>query len=276
MKRIRREIRTGIRGSGGVIPLRPSRIIGYEPGSIWRLGAARVTLVEQISTTLVRVRYAADDQLDTVVISQLSPWVDREEQHEPLQRDYHAPEVLSRAQLEYSVVSALVNSGDLSRRAKLHAANSLGISARHLRTKLQRFAEFGTPEAFLPRRTGPRHGTVTIDPRVERLMMETIARELRTSGDLACSDIYPIIEADALGLGLKPPGSATVSRRLRRERHKRKSLPTEIGNELAYRNSPVPGPLSAAGPLSMVEMDHTVTDRHKRAGDDRRNGASFR
>ena len=266
MKRLRYELPAPLASSAVQIRRRPTRIVSYQSGSVWRLNDARVTVVTHVSTSLVRVKRSADDHIDTVPIANLLPWSDVDDTERLREgdtlRDVYTPEVLSRAHLEYSMVAALVNSGDLSRLAKARTANSLGISARHLRTKLQRYFELGTPEAFLPKRSGPPRGAVTVNPRVERLITEVIGRELALSADIACADIFPIIEADALALGLKPPGTATVSRRLRRERRKVKNLPSEIGNELAYRNAPVPGALSASSPLSVVEMDHTTCDVH--------------
>lgn len=128
---------------------RRARIVSYEPGSVWRLNASRVVVIAQVSTTLVRVRHTADDKLEAVRIDSLDPWVSQEGTSEAIrdqaEHGNHSAQVQSRAQLEFSVVSSLVNSGDLSRQAKLRAANSLGISTRHLRTKIQRYLELGSP-----------------------------------------------------------------------------------------------------------------------------------
>jgi putative transposase len=146
--------------------------------------------------------------------------------------------------------------------ARQRVARLLGLSDRQIRRKLRRYLQLKSPEAFLPQRRGPMPGSTYLDPQIERLVNEEIIRALKHSPDIAADDLHPMLAAAAIELHLRPPSRDTVSRRLRHARREPRNMPTNIGRELEYRNSPVQRSIEVDRPLSVVEMDHTVCDVH--------------
>jgi putative transposase len=246
-----------------VLVRRPARIVSYEPGTAWRLGIHRVSLVAQLTADRVLVRYAADDRTETVTASALTPWTAEEV---PAPRTVpiaeHPDGVWLRALEEHRLVSALVESGVTGRGARAPIARALDLSDRQLRRKMRRFQELGSPAAFLPQRRGPLPGSTYLHPVVEQLIGEEIRRALKVSPDIAVDDLYPILRSAAQALNHKPPSRNTVHSRLRQARRCAENLPTDIAKPLAYRQAPVRGSHHSTRPLDIVEMDHTVCDVH--------------
>ena len=56
------------------IPHKAAQIVGYVPGSLWRYREHRVALVRQMTSDRVMVKFTADDRIETVLVSALSPW----------------------------------------------------------------------------------------------------------------------------------------------------------------------------------------------------------
>ena len=249
------------------IPRRAARILNFEPGTWWRLAGQRVTIVTQLTSERLLIRHAADERSETVPVSSLTPWIPAGGEGEAA-ADRTAPveaysdNVWGRALDEHRIIKEFVESGDVSRAARTRVAKTLGLSDRQVRRKIKRFLELHTPEAFLPQRAGPRPGSTYLHPDTERLLAEEIRRALKDSPDVAVDDLYPLLLCAANDLGLRPRGRNTVHKRLQRARRQTQNLPAGIGRELAYRRAPVKGTLECEGPLSVVDMDHTVCDVH--------------
>jgi len=249
------------------IPRRAARILEFEPGTWWRLADQRVTIVTQLTCERLLIRHAADERTETVPVSSLTPWIGGVgNPGTPAERsagvEAYSESVWGRALDEHRLIEEFLESGDLSRTTRKRLAQALGLSDRQVRRKIKRFLELRTPEAFLPQRVGPRPGSTYLHPDTERLLAEEIRRALKESPDVAVDDIYPLLVKAAHDLGLRPPGRNTVHKRLQRARRQTQNLPGAIGRELAYRRSPVKGTLECEGPLSVVDMDHTVCDVH--------------
>ena len=243
----------------------PIRIVSYEPGTAWRLGNGRVTVVAQMSAVAVLVRRSADDVCETVDVSTLNPWISPVNPGDSgghVSLSSYPDEVWKRALEEHRVISALFDRADFSMAARQRVARVLGLSDRQVRRKLRRYLQLKSPEAFLPQRSGPMAGSTYLDPQIEQLVNDEIIRALKHSPDIGADDLHPMLAAAAIGLRLRPPSRATVSRRLRHARRNTRNLPAGIGRELEYRNSPVKHSIEVDRPLSVVEMDHTVCDVH--------------
>ncbi|HEV2702903.1 MAG TPA: Mu transposase C-terminal domain-containing protein [Steroidobacteraceae bacterium] len=246
-----------------VMVRRPARIVTYEPGSAWRLGSHRVTLVAQLTSDRLLVRHAADDKTETAAVSALSPWIpgtDAAPRTVPVPE--HPDRIWLRALEEHRLISALVETGMMGQVARAPVARALRLSDRQLRRKIRRFQDLASPAAFLPQRRGPLPGSTYLHPEVEQLVGEEIRRALKVSPDIAADDLYPLLRSAAQALKHKPPGRNTVHARLRQARRCPQNLPAPIGGKLAYREAPVHGSPLSAGPLDVVEMDHTVCDVH--------------
>jgi putative transposase len=215
----------------------------------------------------VMVKFTADDRIETVLVSALSPWEaltndQLQTGKPPPPIEGYSDVVWARALEEHRVISELVEGSGNNQAGRQAAALSLGISARHIKRKIERFLELRTVEAFLPQCTGPQRGKTYLHPTIERLVMEEIHQALKLSPDIGVDDIYELILAAAKALDLKPPGRGTVNTRLQRARRQLKNLPADIGSELAYRTSPVRHAIGADVPLGETQMDHTVCDVH--------------
>jgi putative transposase len=91
---------------------------------------------------------------------------------------------------------------------------------------------------------------------------QKIRRALKDSPDVAVDDLYPMVRSATQSMNLRPPSRSTINSRLQRARRRYGNLPDNIGQELWYRESPVRRSHGSEGPLSIVEMDHTVCDVH--------------
>jgi putative transposase len=248
------------------IPRQGNRITGYEAGSTWSVRGERVAIVTQLATDRLLVRFTADDRTETVAVAELAPWAAAVPETEstgaiaPL--ELYSDAAWARALEEYGIVNSFIESNDLSRAARDRLAQTLKISDRQLRRKLQRFRSLRSPEAFLPQRAGPIPGATHLHPDVENLMGEEIRRALKDSPDVAVDDLYPMVRLAAQSMNLRPPSRSTINSRLQRARRRHGNLPDNIGQELWYRESPVRRSHGSEGPLSIVEMDHTVCDVH--------------
>jgi putative transposase len=242
-------------------------MVSFEPGTSWRLGDNRVTIVTQLTVDRLLIRHAADDRTETVHVASLTPW--NPSAAEGAHSDGRSPalesysdSVWARAVDEHRIIREFVEAGDVNRIARARVAQALGVSDRQVRRTIKRFLELRSLEAFLPQRTGPMPGSTYLHPEAERLVSEEIRRALKDSPDVAVDDLYPMVVSAANALGLRPPGRNTVNRRLQRARRQTVNLPAVVGRELEYHNSPVKGATEFTGPLSVVDMDHTVCDVH--------------
>ncbi|MEI6719171.1 MAG: hypothetical protein WCO67_00265 [Betaproteobacteria bacterium] len=243
------------------LPKRAARIVGFQPGSRWRLDGAVVTVLAVLSVDRLLVRQASDSRTETVTASRLVPIEGAEGAgHRHRSAADFEPRVWSRALEEQTQLAAL--STHQTKATMARAARALKLSERQLRRKLRRYTELNTLDAFLPLRPGPVPGSRQLHPELERLIHEEIAQGLSVSADIGVDDVLPILVEAAKALDLRPPSRATVSRRLNQARRRTDLLPAAVGQEIAYRNKPVRGAHGADGPLSIVEMDHTVCDVH--------------
>jgi putative transposase len=244
---------------------RAARIVRFEPGTRWQLESDAVTILRQVSSDRVLIRFG-DERTQIVPAAALEPvaifqeGIDATARAKPL--DEHSQVTWERALEERTLIAALVEGRDLGRTAIARVAQALAISERQVRRKIRRYVELNTVDAFLPQRTGPIPGSTRLHPELERLMRDEIHHFLKDSPDAGVDDIHPMLEAAAKALGFRPPGRSTVSRRLRTIRRHPERWPNAIGRELAYRNKPVRGAIQTERPLSVVEMDHTICDVH--------------
>lgn len=243
------------------LPKRAARIIGYQPGSRWRLDGAVVTVLAAMSVERVLVRHASDARTEIVMASRLVPIEGAEATgHRQRSAADYAPSVWFRALEEQVQVKRLLARQPGATTARV--ARALKLSERQLRRKVCRYTELTTLDALLPLRPGPVPGSTHLHPELERLIHEEIVHSLSISADIGVDDLLPILIEAAKALDLRPPSRATVSRRLRQARRRTDLLPPAIGHDIAYRNKPVKGALGADAPLRVVEMDHTVCDVH--------------
>jgi putative transposase len=248
------------------IPRQGNRITAFEAGSTWSVRGERVAIVSQLTADRLLIRFTADDRTETVAVAELAPWVAALSENGPMGAvaplELYSDSAWSRALEEYGIVNSFVERNDLSRAARDQIAQTLMISDRQLRRKLQRFRSLRSPEAFLPQRTGPAPGASHLHPDVENLMSDEIQRALKHSPDVAVDDLFPMVRQAAISMHLRPPARSTINSRLQRARRRHGNLPINIGRELSYRESPVRRSHGSDGPLSIVEMDHTVCDVH--------------
>ena len=134
------------------------------------------------------------------------------------------------------------------------------MSDRQLRRAIRQFREIDSPAAFLPLQPGAAQGTSRVNPKLDSLIRDEITRALRDSPDVAVDDLYPVLRDSAKALRLRPPARSTVARRLQQARANTDLLPAKIAEELRYKQRPVLGAIDAEGPLSAVEIDHTIVD----------------
>jgi putative transposase len=251
---------------GSVVARQHHRIVNYEEGTFWGANGSKVVILKQLTPERLLVQYAADDRTSVIPITELTPWVSPQPDTEsapPLPSlESYSDMTWAKARHEFALVEAYVERNDFSRSARRQLEYRLAISERQLRRKLDRFRTLRSPEAFLPQRPGPVLGSTSLHPDVEVLIGTEIRRALKSSPDIAVDDLYPLVKSAAESMKRRPPARSTINSRLQQERRRSKNLPPQIGRELDYRESPVRGSHQSAGPLSIVEMDHTVCDVH--------------
>ena len=251
---------------GRVIRKSAAAVVSFVPGSTWLLDEAPVTIQQQLSTSEVLVRMVAGGQIKRAAISALRPvapqtgTTNEGAAAQPIEA--HSAKQWQRALDKEVKVRALLAGGDLSPKARALVAEALGMSDRQLRRAIRRFRELDSPAAFLPLKPGAAQGTSRVNPRVESLIRDEITRALKDSPDVAVDDLYPVLRDSAKALRLRPPGRSTVARRLQQARADTDLLPAKIAGELRYKQRPVRGAIEAEGPLSIVQIDHTVVDVH--------------
>jgi putative transposase len=249
--------------SSGVIPRRAAQVLSFEAGSLWRLGAAAVSIVKPIAVGRLVVRHLIDARTEVVDPTALKPIPDPRLTNAAERRtatDDHSDTVWARAREEERLIGPLLGNSDP--KARIRVAQALGLSERQIRRKLKRYAALHSIDAFLPLRRGPLPGSTSVHPDVESLMAEEIRAALKVSADIGVDDLLPLIQDAAESLGVPPPGRSTVGRRLRQARSQTALLPSAVGREIAYRNRPVRSSIETGAPLSVVEIDHTVADVH--------------
>lgn len=251
---------------GRVIRKSAAAVVSFVPGSMWLLDDVPITIQHQLSTSEVLVRTVAGGQIKRAAISAMRPVPPQASAAgegaavKPIEA--HSPTQWQRALNKEAKVRALFASGDLSPKARAPVAEALGMSDRQLRRAMRRFQELDSPAAFLPFKSGAAEGTSRVNPKVEALIRDEITRALRDSPDVAVNDLYPVLRDSAKALRLRPPARSTVARRLQQARANTDLLPAKIADELRYKHRPVRGAIEAEGPLSVVEIDHTVADVH--------------
>jgi putative transposase len=255
--------RTSDPAGAGVIPRRAARVLRFETGTLWQLGAATVSILKPIAVGRLLVRHLIDARTEVVDTTALRPTADGGLTNTAERRtatDDYSDAVWGRAREEERLIGPLLGNSDP--KARIKVVQALALSERQIRRKLKRYALLHSIDAFLPLRRGPLPGSTTVHPDVERLMAEEIRAALKLSPDIGVDDLLPLIQDAAETLGLPPPGRSTVSRRLRQARRHTALLPAAIGREIAYRNRPVRSSIETGAPLSVVEIDHTVADVH--------------
>ena len=251
---------------GRVIRKSAAAVVSFVPGSTWLLDDAPIMIQHQLSISEVLVRTVAGGYIKRAAISALRPVAPQTSTTgegaaaKPIEA--HSPKQWQRALEKEAKVRALLAGGDLSPKARAPVAEALGMSDRQLRRAIRRFRELDSPAAFLPLKPGAAQGTSRVNPKVESLIRDEITRALRDSPDVAVDDLYPVLRDSAKALRLRPPGRSTVARRLQQARANTDLLPAKIAEELRYKQRPVRGAIEAEGPLSIVEIDHTIADVH--------------
>ncbi len=265
MKRIK-TIRPLANMGQSVVMKRTASVVSYEENSSWLWREHRVTLLQVLPRQKIKIRLAGTGESVTIGIGELKPYTDsapsRFANTQPAIELSRPDAPLARAAREHQRILTLLQSNDRSLKALDTVAEELHISLRTLQRRISRTQVFGTPDALMPRRPGPSVGSNNLTQPAEALIRQEIRMALSTSPDIAASDLFPLIVDTAVKLGLRPPSLSTVGRRLSIERLCIANLPSHIGNELAYRRSPVVGSIQSEGALSIVDIDHTVCDVH--------------
>jgi hypothetical protein len=136
------------------LPKRAARIVRFDPGTRWQLESDAVTILRQVSTDRVLIRY--EDQRTQIVsagalrpIAIFDEGMDATARAKPL--DEHSQATWERALEERALIAALVESGDLGRTAIARVARALDISERQVRCRFQHF--MSPIFSFRPKRT---------------------------------------------------------------------------------------------------------------------------
>jgi len=108
--------RTSDPKSSGVIPRRAAQVVSFEAGSLWRLGAASVSIVKPISVGCLVVRHLIDAHTEVVDTTALKPIPDPHLTNTAERRtatDEHSDVVWERALEEERLIGPLLGNSDL-------------------------------------------------------------------------------------------------------------------------------------------------------------------
>ena len=193
-----------------VLPRRAAQVLHFEPGSLWQLGPATVSVVKPVAVGKLLIRYLSDAHTEIVSAAILRPLpnaADSAERQVPIEQ--HSRAVWTRAREEERLIAPLLERATPADRDGV--AKAVALSNRQVRRKLKRYEALRSVEAFLPFRRGRLHGSTQIHPEVERLMDEEIRAVFKVTPDVGVDDLVPIIGAAAKALGLTGESAGGVA-----------------------------------------------------------------
>lgn len=249
------------------IPRQPARVHNFHPGSVWLLSGHRVVIQHLLDPGQALVQHIDSGRLEPIPVARLNAVSEpTEAARTSLKPAQHPPEVWERAVAHTAATQAFWEEGDRSPAARKALASSLQVSDRHLQRKLKLFDELQTVESWLPAKRGPKKGSTQLRPDTEVMMRKEIERLLAVSPSISAREVHGLISAQ-LAQGQKPPGVATVSRRLSVARRNLDLLPSPVKEEAKYRVKPLHHRTKSAFPLDLVQVDHAIVDVHIRHPD---------
>lgn len=165
---------------------------------------------------------------------------------------------IARRRLE--ILAPLLRRRNRTLPARKEAANQLGCSLAWLYELLRRAGPRPRLTHFLPRRRGRHPGTSQLPPRTEQIVSSTIEKYYLTRQQPRISALMVEIQRRCLTAGVTAPSRQAVQRRID-SRSPAEIMRRRRGHHAARdRFAPVTGSLTAAGPLELVQIDHTVVD----------------
>ena len=260
MKRSSKKTHAALEASG-IVPATRPRVHSFHLGSTWLLSTSKVVIQHLVGPGEALVQHLDSGHVETIPLSQLKPVPEQSAFSRAPYTGPRAPEVWDRAVQQARALEAFVEAGDRSAEARKALAERLHLSDRQVGRKLKRFEEVKTVEAALPERRGPRAGSTRLHANVEVLLRKEIERLLAVSPSITAREVHGLVTAQ-LRTGQRPPGIATVVRRLRQARKNLDLLPSPIREEAKYRVKPLQHRDKATFPLELVQIDHTVVDVH--------------
>lgn len=154
----------------------------------------------------------------------------------------------------------LIAAGVASEKAVNDEARALGVHPRTMRAYVALIRDTDHPRVLIPLRGGRPVGTSFLDPAVEEVIRDAIARLYLVRNRPALTEIVNEIQAICRTHGLSAPSLKAV--RLRVERlGAYEVLKKRYGAKKArYTLVPMPGATDAGAPMELIEIDHTLAD----------------
>lgn len=147
------------------------------------------------------------------------------------------------------------------------SAAELGVSERHVWRMLKDFEKTTTVSSLLFNTPGRKVGSRFLDPRVERIIADSIENFYLVKERPSVQDLKDRIDAACRRDQLPVPSSGAVSRRLEAYRTKEADA-KRLGRKRAkYIHDPMPGHVDVGACLERVEIDHTPLDVIVRSDD---------
>lgn len=140
------------------------------------------------------------------------------------------------------------------------AAGELGFSRSQVYVLLQRYLVDPRLTSLVPRRRGPEHGRSKLSDEIDQLVDESIETVYLVQQRPKISDLVLEIRRRCHTLGLTPPGRKAIATRLRKKPRQEIVGRREGRKSARDRFGPAIGSLTAATPLSLVQIDHTLVD----------------
>jgi len=184
--------------------------------------------------------------------------------------DQTSDEEWDQARRRRDAMKRLAGQASIPLGVRTEVATELGVSTRYVYQLLRQYKESdGSVTAMLANPHSGGRGKSRVAPEVEELIAEILKRRYLTRQRRPVSAIYADVVVACNRSNLRPPGRATVERRIRRLDPVLVTRSREGTNAVRKLTSAGGRTPHAAGPLDVVEIDHTkinvlVVDRHDR------------
>ena len=165
------------------------------------------------------------------------------------------------ARARFEAIKPLLEGASNNSAAMKDRARTTRISRATLYRWLQAYLQNGTVASLLPLRRGAAPGQKRLPAEMERVISTAVKTRYLSDQRLRPAKIAREVIAECTQLGISPPHSATVRRRIQRIAESVKVQKREGTKAMQRRFSPVVGSFPGAdAPLRFVQIDHTPVD----------------
>lgn len=139
-------------------------------------------------------------------------------------------------------------------------ARALGIHPRTMRAYVALIRDTDHPRALIPLRGGRPIGTSFLNPGVEEIIKDAIARLYLVRHRPALTEVATEIQATCRTRGLPAPSLKAIRLRVARLDAYEVLKKRQGAKKAKYTLVPMPGSTDASAPMELIEIDHTLAD----------------